>query len=95
MAQRQNPPYEKPEGTPEFYVDAANLETTFYGTTLQLGDMRPDAPQLVKVTIKMSPQLAKVMSLILTSHVRQYEDGIGPIIVPKQLLHDLGLEDLI
>jgi len=95
MTQRQQPPYEKPEGTPEFYVDAVNIETQLYGTTLQLGELRPDAPQLVKVTVKLSPQMAKVLSLILDSHVRQYETGIGPISIPKQLLHDLGLEDLI
>jgi hypothetical protein len=92
---RQAPPFEKPDNTPEFYADAANVETQYYGTTLHFGEARPDAPQLVTVTIKMSPQLAKVLSLILSSHVRQYEQGIGPITVPKQLLHDLGLEDLI
>lgn len=95
MAQRQQPPYEKPEGTPEFYIDGVSLETQLYGTTLHLGELRPDAPQLVKVTIKMSPQMAKILSLILSSHVRQYESGIGPISIPKQILHDLGLEDEI
>lgn len=95
MTQRQQPPYEKPDETPEFYIDAVNIETHLYGTTLQLGELRPDAPQLVKVTVKMSPQMAKVLSLILESHVRQYESGVGPISIPKKLLHDLGLEDLI
>ncbi len=92
---RQPLPYERPEGTPEFYIDGVNLETQLYGITLHLGDLRPDAPLLVKATIKMSPQLAKVLSLLLSSHVRQYEQGIGPIAIPNQILHDLGLEDAI
>ena len=95
MAQRPQPPYEKPEGTPEFYVDGVHVETQLYGSTLYLGELRPEQPQLVKVTIKMSPQMTKVLSLILGKHVRNYEENIGPISIPKMLLHDLGLEELI
>ena len=95
MAQRPQPPYEKEEGTPEFYVDAVHVETQLYSTTLYLGELRPDQPQLVRVTIKVSPPMAKVLSLILSKHVRLYENDIGPINIPKQLLHDLGLEELI
>lgn len=95
MAQRSQPPYEKREGTPEFYVDAVHVETQLYGSTLYLGEMRANEPQLVKVTVKVSPQMAKVVSLILSKHVRQYEEQVGPISIPKALLHDLGLEELI
>ena len=35
------------------------------------------------------------MNLILGKHVRNYEQDIGQIAVPKALLHDLGLEELI
>jgi len=95
VAQSQVPPYDKPEGIPEFYVDAVHVETHLYGTTLYLGEMRQNAPELVKVLIKMSPQMAKVLNLILGKHVRNYEQDIGQIAVPKALLHDLGLEELI
>ncbi len=95
MAQRPGPPYEKPEGTPEFYVDGVHVETQLYGSTLYLGELRRDEPQSVKVVIKVSPQMAKVLSLILSKHVRNYEQDIGPISIPKMLLHDLGLEELI
>jgi hypothetical protein len=95
MVRQQTPPYEKPDGTPEFYVDGIHLETQLYGITLNLGDLRPDAPMRLKAIIKMSPQLAKVLSLLLASHVRQYEENIGAITIPKTILHDMGLEDAI
>ncbi len=95
MAQRQQVSYEIPEGTPEFYVDAVHVQTQLYGSTLYLGELREDQPQKVQVVVKMSPQMAKVVSLILGKHVRGYEEKFGPIGIPKQLLHDLGLEELI
>ena len=87
--------YEVPDETPEFYVDAVNVETQLYGSKLLLGDLRPDQPSLVKVIVKMSPQMAKVVSLILSKHIRKYEADIGPITLPNELLHSLGLEELI
>ena len=87
--------YEVPDGTPEFYVDAVNVETQLYGSKLLLGDLRSGQPSLVRVVIKMSPQMAKVVSLILSKHIRNYEADIGPITLPNELLHNLGLEELI
>jgi hypothetical protein len=96
MADRKGePPYEIPDGTPEFYIDAVNIETQLYGSKLLLGDLRAGQPSLVKVVIKMSPQMAKVVSLILSKHIRNYENDIGPITLPNDLLHSLGLEELI
>jgi hypothetical protein len=87
--------YEIPEGTPEYYVDAVNVETQLYGSKLLLGDLRQGEPSLTKVVVKMSPQMAKVLSLILSKHIRNYEEGIGPITLPNNLLHSLGLEEMI
>lgn len=87
--------YEVPDGTPEFYVDAVNVETQLYGSKLLLGDLRSGQPSLIRVIIKMSPQMAKVVSLILSKHIRNYEADIGPITLPNRLLHSLGLEELI
>ena len=86
---------EVPEGTPEFYVDSVSISTQLYGSTMLLGTLRPGLPAVVKVVIKMSPPMAKVMSLILSKHVRQYEEGTGPVTLPKELYHKLGLEEYI
>ena len=84
-----------PEGAPEFYIDAANVGTQLYGCTMYLGRLRPEEPQLVQVVVKMSPPMLKVLSLILSKHVRNYESDLGTIPLPKQLLHSLGLEEMI
>jgi len=86
---------EIPEGTPEFYVDSINVATQLYGCTMWLGTLRAEQPPLVRVAIKMSPPMAKVMSLILAKHIREYERDIGPINIPKALYHSLGLEEYI
>lgn len=96
MAERRGmSEYEVPDGTPEFYVDAVNVETQLYGSKLLLGDLRPEQASLIKVIIKMSPQMVKVVSLIMSKHIKNYERDIGPITLPNALLHSLGLEELI
>ena len=86
---------EIPEGTPEVYVDSLNVGTQLYGCTMWLGTLRAGQPPLVKVILKMSPPMVKVMSLILSKHIQNYEKDIGPITIPKTLYHSLGLEEYI
>lgn len=99
MAAAQRPkPEEKleiPEGTPEFYVDSVNVGTQLYGSTMWLGTLREGQPPLVKVIVKMSPPMTKIISLILSKHIREYERDVGPINIPKALYHSLGLEEYI
>lgn len=96
-AQRPGPEenLEIPEGTPEVYVDSLNVATQLYGCTIWLGTLRAEQQPLVRVIIKMSPPMVKVMSLILSKHIRGYEQDIGPINIPKTLYHSLGLEEYI
>ncbi len=96
-AQRGKPEEEPeiPEGTPEYYIDSLNVGTQLYGCTMWLGTLRQGQPPLVSAIVKMSPQMAKVMSLILAKHVRQYEENTGAISLPKDLYHNLGLEEYI
>ena len=91
MAQNEQSGFEVPEDTPEFYVDSAHVNTQLYGSTLLLGELREGEAAKIKV----SPQMAKVLSLILSKHVREYERDVGEINIPKQLYHALGLEEMI
>lgn len=95
MEQNEQNAYELPEDTPEFYVDSAHVQTQLYGSTLLLGELREGEPPVVRVKVKVSPQMAKVLSLILSKHVREYERDVGEITIPKQLYHALGLEEMI
>lgn len=93
MQQNEQNAYELPVDTPEFYVDSAHVQTQLYGSTLLLGELREGEPPVVKV--KVSPQMAKVLSLIMSKHVREYERDVGEITIPKPLYHALGLEEMI
>lgn len=79
---------------PEYYTDSVNFMTNIYGFTLEFGVMQAqDQPPRSQVRIKMSPQHAKIMSLLLRKNVQEYERRIGTIILPEELYKDLGISD--
>lgn len=81
-------------GTPEFYADSVEFMTNIYGFTLDFGAMQAqDKPPRAQVRVRMSPQHAKIMSLLLRKNVQEYERRIGTIILPEDLYRDLGIAD--
>ncbi len=79
---------------PEYFTDSVNFMTNIYGITMEFGVMQAnDAPPIAKARVKMSPQHAKIMSLLLRKNVQEYERRIGTIILPEQLYKDLGIVD--
>jgi len=94
MAERSKAP-EIPDDLPEYYVDSVHITTQLYSSTLYMGQMKPDGSSTFKLAVKMSPPMAKVVSLILAKHVRNYESDVGEIKIPKELLHNLGLEEML
>ena len=79
---------------PEFYTDSVNFATNLYGFALEFGVMQgQDQPPRSVVRIRMSPQHAKIMSLLLRKNVQEYERRIGTIILPEGLYNDLGISD--
>ena len=88
-------PFETAEDACEVYVDSVHVATQLYGSTLYLGKLREGEKPLAIVVAKVSPQMLKALGLIINKHVREYEQGVGLIALPKQLLHDLGLEEQI
>ncbi len=88
--------------TQKIYANFALIETGIFDISLILGENEPQSinpptplPPTARTIVKMSMMLVKVLSLILSSHLRIYEREIGTIVVPKSILHDLGLEELI
>ena len=79
---------------PEYYTDSVNFMTNIYGFTLEFGMMQAqEEPPRSLVRIKMSPQHAKIMSLLLRKNVQEYERRIGTVILPEELYRDLGISD--
>jgi hypothetical protein len=79
---------------PEYYTDSVNFMTNIYGFMLEFGIMQQqEQPPHPKVRIRMSPQHAKIMSLLLRKNVQEYERRIGTIILPEGLYKELGVSD--
>lgn len=79
---------------PEYYTDSVNFMTNLYGFTLDFAVMdAQEQPPRSQVRVRMSPQHAKIMSLLLRKNVQEYERRIGTIILPEQLYRDLGITD--
>ncbi len=82
------------EDVPEYYTDSVNFMTNIYGFALDFGVMMvQDQPPKSQVRVRMSPQHAKIMSLLLRKNVQEYEKRIGTIILPEGLYKDLGIQD--
>ncbi|NLH99272.1 MAG: DUF3467 domain-containing protein [Chthonomonadales bacterium] len=82
------------DDVPEYYTDSVNFMTNIYGFALDFGVMMvQDQPPKSQVRVRMSPQHAKIMSLLLRKNVQEYEKRIGTIILPDGLYKDLGIQD--
>ncbi len=80
------------------YVNQAQLHFGVYDFTIDFGrieDPRQPGPQLAPITrIQMSPQHAKVLTLMLLKHIAAYEHQMGIIELPAALLQELHLASL-
>jgi len=92
---------EAPE-VPDVYCDQFSLAQSPYGVTMTfaLSTSTPSAvPGQVEsrpqVVVRMSPEHAKVMTMVMRRNLKQYElEHLGdPIRLPAKLLQQMGLAD--
>lgn len=80
------------EDTPDHYVNGVGMLIQVYefmfNFTLKTDPEKPPKPSVI---VRMSPQHAKVFSMLLARNVASYERDIGEIKLPSALLEDLGL----
>ena len=103
MTQRRGtPPEQNPEENMEFaeeaadfYCDSFQITTGVWGATLYMGELRPGKKSLVRAKVKVSPQMLRAFSLLSGKHLRDYEEGVGPVALPNQMLHEWGIEEEI
>ena len=87
--------YDTTGDVPEYYIDSMHFTTQLYTTTLYLGEMRPGKKPILHIKVKVSPPMLKAMALLLNKQKRAYEEGVGSITIPKDVLHEWGLEEEI
>lgn len=87
------------EDVPDLYVDSVRVGTSLYTITLDVGIQGiPNAPGAEKppttplAHIRMSPQHAKVLGMLIMKNIDLYEEKIGPIQIPPEVYKDIGVE---
>ena len=76
--QKTMPPTLEEKGeVPDFYVNSVDVSTGIYDITLNFGVITPvskgQAEKKLVCTVRMSPQHAKMLTLILRSALKSYE----------------------
>lgn len=80
------------EGMSDLYADAVNVETGFYGSSLTFGISRRDTKPRALVRLHLSPQMIKVLCLLLRQQIKSYERDMARIEIPHRLADSMGLE---
>lgn len=81
--------------TPEFYADQVQVTVGLYGATLAFGVTQPDQPGFHKVgMLRCSPQLAKILSLMLRRNVKSLENTVGQAVgIPTEEYRNVGVAE--
>lgn len=84
---------EQEKDIPDFYINSVKIIGSLYEFMFTFGlKSDPDKDPQSVVTIRMSPQHAKVMANLLIKNVNSYEKDIGNIMLPDKLKKDLNIE---
>ena len=85
---------------PDFYADAFQVTTTPFGVNMTFSLREPHPvptrrePAKDVATVRLSPEHAKVVCMMLTRQLRQYERDSGiNIAIPHDIYAQLGLAE--
>ena len=78
--------------TLNFYSDSLHIFSSLYSAVLFFGEQMEEREPILRARIKVSPQMLKAISLLAAKHVREYEEAVGPITLPDQVLAAWELE---
>ncbi len=77
-----------PSGAPiTFYCDSMHIYSSLYSAVLFFGEQMEEREPILRARIKVSPQMLKAFALLAGKHVREYEEAVGPIVLPEQVYH--------
>lgn len=80
---------------PDIYADSINLNLGLYGISIVLGRVKGDLaePTTVPVgVVRMSPQLALVLTQLLRKSLRKFQEDVGAINLPDTVLQSLEID---
>jgi hypothetical protein len=79
-------------GSPhEIYTNSVQISASVYEMALTFGLMDPDTEETKLLTrVRMSPQHAQALYLLLGKYLKGYKDRFGEILLPDELVSALG-----
>jgi hypothetical protein len=77
---------------PEYYADQLQIGSNPWGFIFQFGLVSEGGSRPV-ATVRMSPQHAKVMALLLKRVLTDWEEKMGTMDFPEELRRELNLPD--
>ncbi len=81
------------ESAASFYADSLHIFSSLYSSVLFFGELQEDREPILRAKIKVSPQMLKAICLLARKHVREYENAVGPIALPRQMLEAWEIKD--
>ena len=91
---------QQPDQVPDIYTDAFQVTTTPSGVnmTFSIREAHPSPAKQVPLTelarVRMSPEHAKVVTMMLTKHLKRYERDSGiKIALPANIFTQLGIAE--
>jgi hypothetical protein len=75
-----------------FYCDSMHIYSSLYSAVLFFGEQMEEREPILRARIKVSPQMLKAIALLTNKHVREYEEAVGPITLPDQVMAAWELE---
>lgn len=73
----------------DIYANSVHFFLSIYDITMDFGSTDKANKHHSLVKIKMSPQHAKVMSILLSKNIEKYESEIGEISIPPDFLEKI------
>ena len=68
-----------------FYSDSFHIFSSLYSAVLFFGEQVEEREPILRVRIKVSPQMMKAIAVLSAKHVKEYEEAVGPITLPEQV----------
>ena len=75
-----------------FYCDSMHIYSSLYSAVLFFGEQLEEREPILRARIKVSPQMLKAIALLTSKHVREYEEAVGPIMLPEQVYNAWELD---
>jgi len=85
--------FEVGEVVADIYCDSLHISTGLYSSTLYLGVSQPGKKDKLLARVRVSPQMLRAISLLAGKHVKEYQEAVGPINLPAQMVRNWGLEE--